>query len=99
MGDAFDHICYILGDSQPQGAILAWDDRYGGIQVFYARRDCNQTLKRRPTVFAGRLPDGQILGLSSEHVEMVQFGLDNSPSPEDFIGEEFLLLSRWALGS
>lgn len=76
---------------------VAWDD-FGGIQLFYARRDGNQPPMERSTIFAGRLPDGQIIGLSSEQIEIVEFGLDNSNSPEDFIAEEFLLSVRWASG-
>lgn len=96
MGDAFDHICHLLGDNEPEGTLLAWDERFGGIQVFYARRDATQMLRNRPTIFAGRHADGQILGLSHEQLEIVEFGLHNSSSPEEFIAEEFVLSATWA---
>jgi hypothetical protein len=91
IGDAFEHICHLLGDGEPQGSLIAWDDAAGGIQLFYARRDEKQAPRTRLAIFAGRHPDGQILGLSVEQMEIVEFGLRNSNSPEDFIAEEFLL--------
>ena len=96
MGDAFDHICHLLGDNEPEGSILAWDDAFGGIQVFYARRDAERAFEKRPTIFASRHPDGQILGLSHEQIEIVEFGLHNSSDPEAFIAEEFRVSAKWA---
>jgi hypothetical protein len=43
--------------------------------------------------------DGQILGLSHEQLEIVEFGLHNSRTPEEFIAEEWLLSAKWVSDS
>lgn len=95
IGDAFDHVCHLLGDDAPEGVLLAWDDAAGGIQTFFARRDENDEPRTRLTIFAGRHPDGQTIGLSQEQIEIVEFALSNSRNPEEFIAEEFLLAAKW----
>ena len=95
IGDAFEHICHLLCDDEPQALLVAWDDVAGGIQAFYARRDENEPPATRMRIFAGRHADGQILGLSQEQLEIVEFALGNSSTPEAFIAEEFLQSARW----
>lgn len=97
IGDAFEHVCHLLGDDEPSGSLLAWEDAAGGIQIFYARRDESESPRTRLTIFAGRHPDGQVIGLSQELIEIVEFGLHNSSSPEEFIAEEFLQSAKWLL--